>query len=61
MSNGDRYTGTFNKGKKHGTKCNYKWLYHKMFTEYEGGFEGGLIRGNGTLTLKNGCKLTGFF
>lgn len=34
MGNGDRYIGTFIKGKKHGTKCTYKWLYHKMFSEY---------------------------
>lgn len=57
MSNGDRYIGTFHKGNKHGTHCNYKWFYHKRFAEYDGSFEDGLIRGKGTLTLKNGCKI----
>jgi hypothetical protein len=57
MGNGDRYLGTFIKGKKHGTNCFYKWFYHKTFAEYTGNFEEGLIRGKGTLKLKNGCKL----
>ena len=38
LANGDRFSGTFRRGKKHGHNCTYKWYNNKVFLEYEGSF-----------------------
>jgi hypothetical protein len=56
-ANGDRYTGSFRKGRPHGRgTCRFT-----SGEEYTGNFEKGRINGEGTYTFINGDRFSGTF
>ena len=59
MANGNYFSGTFLKGKKHGSNCFYKWVNHPTYSSYKGSFKYGKICGEGALILANGTIING--